>query len=210
VGKLAPDDIHGVAKVLGDPTRFQIFWHIFDGGEPVGIAELTDLLGLNHNGIRQHVAQLVDTGLLIEERERRDRPGRPRLVYTARDDALRSLGDVSRGFERLAKLLLEVTQSSSGPYDVGRRAAETEKGQILEDVDGFILLMRYLTREGFEPTRDGDDVVLGACPFADVAADGPGVVCELHRGLIDGYLGRGTTLVVSDPHEAGCKIQVGA
>ena len=43
--------------------------------------ELTGYAGLNHNAIRQHLAILKDAGLVTEEAERRDRPGRPRRLY---------------------------------------------------------------------------------------------------------------------------------
>jgi DNA-binding transcriptional ArsR family regulator len=40
------------ARALGDPTRYRIFRYIADARRPVGVAELTDLLGLNHNAVR--------------------------------------------------------------------------------------------------------------------------------------------------------------
>lgn len=46
------------ARALGDPTRHAIFRNIAEAGGPVGVAELTEQLGLNHNAIRQHLAKL--------------------------------------------------------------------------------------------------------------------------------------------------------
>ena len=45
------------AKALGDPTRHRIFRYIADAAAPVGVAELTDHVGLNHNAIRQHLVR---------------------------------------------------------------------------------------------------------------------------------------------------------
>ena len=50
------------ARALGDPTRHSIFQYVADAGHPVGVAELTAHLGLNHNAIRQHLAKLVSAG----------------------------------------------------------------------------------------------------------------------------------------------------
>ena len=39
------------AKALGDPTRYRIFRYVADETDPVGVAELTEHLGLNHNAL---------------------------------------------------------------------------------------------------------------------------------------------------------------
>ena len=58
------------ARALGDPTRHAIFRHVSDAPAPVGVAELTQLLGLHHNAIRQHLAKLVEARLLVESSAR--------------------------------------------------------------------------------------------------------------------------------------------
>ncbi|HUD16199.1 MAG TPA: helix-turn-helix domain-containing protein, partial [Acidimicrobiales bacterium] len=74
-------DIQREARALGDPTRHRLFRYIVDAPGPVGVSELTDYVRLNHNAVRQHLAVLKDAGLVTEEVENRDRPGRPRLLY---------------------------------------------------------------------------------------------------------------------------------
>src|SRR3982074_1896085 len=69
------------ARALGDPTRHPLFRSIADAPEPVGVAELTSHVGLNHNAVRQHLAVLKEAGLVTEETEDRSRRGRPRLMY---------------------------------------------------------------------------------------------------------------------------------
>ena len=54
------------------------FRHIAEATRPIDVAELTALLGLNHNAVRQHLAVLEDAELAIEEIEQRRRPRRPR------------------------------------------------------------------------------------------------------------------------------------
>ena len=80
-------DLQLQARALGDPTRYRLFRYIADAQGPVTVAELTGYAGLNHNAIRQHLAVLRDAGLVTEEAERRDRPGRPRLLYRLRPEA---------------------------------------------------------------------------------------------------------------------------
>lgn len=68
------------AKALGDPTCHRLFRYVADAQSPVTVAELTAYAGLNHNAVRQHLAVLKEAGLVTEEPERRNRPGRPRLL----------------------------------------------------------------------------------------------------------------------------------
>ena len=98
------------ARALGDPTRHAIFRHVSDAPAPVGVAELTQLLGLHHNAIRQHLAKLVEARLLVESSARPAGRGRPRLLYTA-DPSTDSRWGVTGPYERLSVLLAEVVRS---------------------------------------------------------------------------------------------------
>lgn len=55
-----PDGVEQEARALGDPTGHRLFRHIAETQRPVGVAELTELVGLNHNAVRQHLAVLND------------------------------------------------------------------------------------------------------------------------------------------------------
>ena len=113
------DEMQVQAKALSDPSRFRIFRHIAESTEPVHVADLTELLGFNHNAIRQHLKVLVDAALVAETTERRTERGRPRKLYAARSDALRSFESVSGSHERLAAMLLDLHLSGSEPYGAG-------------------------------------------------------------------------------------------
>ncbi len=211
------DEMQLQAKALADPSRFKLFRHIVEAADPVGVAELTELLGFNHNAIRQHLSVLVDADLVAETTERRTVRGRPRKEFTARLDALHAFRSVSGSYERLAALLLEVVTSGADPYEVGHRASMAESGDqaSLGSVEEAIdQLVRRLTADGFEPDRLAPQrLALLHCPFADVASQGPGIVCELHRGLIDGHLeANGHDLVgdlqPKDPQRAGCRVSI--
>lgn len=220
------DAMQSQAKALGDPSRFRLFRHIVEASGPVGVAELTELLGFNHNAIRQHLQVLREAGLVAETTEERKVRGRPRKQYEARADALNAFGSVTGSYERLAAMLLEIITTGDEPYEIGRRNAaaappqgstsptEPQVDSSTAADEAAAALLRELAASGFEPTRQSDaSIVLQHCPFADVAAQRPGVVCELHRGLIDGSLGGHDgaltgDLQVQDPHRAGCRIVI--
>ena len=116
-------DLQLQAKALGDPTRHRLFRYIADAAAPVTVAELTGYAGLNHNAIRQHLAVLKDAGLVTEEAERRDRPGRPRLLYRLHPEAAGGWGTPG-AYAWLAGLLSAALRRGQDPRQAagGRRA----------------------------------------------------------------------------------------
>lgn len=204
-----PDEMQLQAKALADPSRFKLFRFVHDADGPVGVAELTELLGFNHNAIRKHLAVLVDAGVLAERDEMRKTRGRPRKQYLVRSDALSAFRDVSGSYERLASMLVDVA-GGSAPYDVGLRAVSSTPKPGIESANQS--LMAELSSQGFEPRQDNDtEVTLTHCPFADVATQNQEIVCELHRGMIDGHLATidpspTAKLSPKEPHQAGCRI----
>jgi len=210
------DDLQVQARALGDPTRHELFRYAVDAARPVGVAELTDHVGLNHNAVRQHLAKLVDAGLLVEDVASPSGRGRPRLEYTV-DPSVESRWGATGPYERLSLLLTDVIRSGDAPVEVGRRAGRRERlgsevhtGQVDE-------LVARMTRHGFEPDVVGHhgeaiEVVLGKCPFESAALADPDTVCQLHLGLaygiaddLDGV--EVEELVPHDPRHAGCRLR---
>ncbi len=74
------------ARALGDPTRYRLYRYIASSENNVTVAELTELVGFNHNAVRQHLNILLSAGLVCEELELRSTPGRPRLPYRLSPD----------------------------------------------------------------------------------------------------------------------------
>ena len=108
------------ARALGDPTRHAIFSRIAEAGQPVGVSDLNEDFSLNHNAIRQHLAKLVDAGLVVETKAPPTGRGRPRLVY-AIDPAVEGQWGTSGPYERLSRLLIEIIRTGLDPDD-GRSA----------------------------------------------------------------------------------------
>jgi predicted ArsR family transcriptional regulator len=203
------------AQALGDPTRYAIFRYVADAGRPVGVAELTAEVGLNHNAVRQHLAKLVAAGLLAASVEPPRRRGRPRLQYAVHPSAESRWG-VTGPYERLALLLSEVIRTGDAPVEVGRRAARRERLGPARAVDPVDELVARMARHGFEPSlrRTGDrvEVTLAACPYESTALADPDTVCQLHLGLAYGIADSVGGVVVDelvprDPRRAGCRLR---
>lgn len=210
-------DILGQSRALGDPTRLAVFTYVRDADEPVGVAELTDHFGLNHNAIRQHLAKLRDAGLVIEEHEAPSGPGRPPLRYRPTPGASERWGGVSP-YQELSLMLLEVLNGDRDARDVGRSTGRRLADADRPDRDAVEVLEAVARRLGFAPrvqsTRTGTDVVLERCPFLEAAEREPDIVCELHHGIAQGIAeqrGRASEdidLLVRKPKRAGCRIKV--
>jgi predicted ArsR family transcriptional regulator len=203
------------ARALGDVTRHAIFRYVAGSSEPVDIAELTDLFRLNQNAIRQHLAKLLDVGLIRERTARPGRPGRPRLLFEI-SPGVESRWGVTGPYERLSRLLCEVIRTGRQPVEVGREAGRALQVEPDTGEDGVDQMASAMHRQGFGPTvhRQGAqaEIVLGLCPFASTALADPDTVCALHLGLAEG-LAEDTGAVVDgldreDPRRAGCRLHL--
>lgn len=203
------------ARALGDPTRHELFRYIADAARPVDIAELTEHLGLHHNAIRQHLAKLVEAGLVVEATAPPAGRGRPRLCYTLHPSAESRWG-VTGPYERLTLLLTEIIRSGDSPVEVGRRAGLRERMGMDDGGDPVAGFVEVMARHGFEPTaeRRGNqvDITLGVCPFETTALVDPDTVCGLHLGLALGASSSTGGLVVDelipkDPRRANCRLR---
>jgi predicted ArsR family transcriptional regulator len=209
-------DLQVQARALGDPTRHRLFRYIADAQAPVTVAELTGYAGLNHNAIRQHLAVLKDAGLVTEEAERRDRPGRPRLLYRLHPEAAGEWGTPG-AYAWLAGLLSAALRRGQDPRQAGRQEGHRRAAEMAGAGDPANLLEQEVSRRGFRPARTerGPQIefTLGRCPFAEVAAADPDTICRLHLGLAEGLtegLGGLVTerLTVKPARRAGCRLTV--
>ena len=179
------------ARALGDPTRHRVFRYVADAAGPVDVAELTEHFGLNHNAIRQHLAKLVDAGLVVEETAPSSGRGRPRLVYRL-DPATDSRWGVTGPYERLSLWLAEMVRTGDTPVEVGRRAGRRQR----LGANGPATMIRcraWSTRwpdtASIPPCASAAtsvDITLRTCPFESTALADPDTVCELHLGMAYG------------------------
>ncbi|MGH9087458.1 MAG: helix-turn-helix transcriptional regulator [Acidimicrobiales bacterium] len=213
---MVDEELQLEARALGDPTRHRLFRYVAEAPAPVGVAELTEFVQLNHNAVRQHLAVLKDAGLIIEAIEERSRPGRPRLLYCLHPEAAGKWGTPG-AYAWLASLLSDAVRRRLDPRQVGRQDGHRRAAELTGAGERVDLLEAEIVRRGFRPTsvERGRKVefVLGRCPFVDVAGSDPDTVCQLHLGLAEGLAeGLGGLdvegLVAKDPHRAGCRLIV--
>jgi predicted ArsR family transcriptional regulator len=214
--EVAAPSIQLQARALGDPTRHQIFLHVFKAPRPVDVAELTELFHLHHNAVRQHLAKLREAGLVVEEVESRDRPGRPRLRYRPHPRANGAWGTPGP-YERLALLLAQALRSGQTAHEVGREAGRRDGRGRTPTGDPLATLEGEMVHQGFEPARRKSDrdiqLVFQHCPFQAAAIADPAIVCQLHLGMAEGLaeeLGgiEVAGLTPRDPRRAGCLLSL--
>ena len=115
----------------------------------------------------------------------------------------------------LASYLVE---SSDGPsaHEVGLRWSAAHADTIDRSVPGIDGLVEVLAALGFDPVRrqdeSGDSLLLRSCPLLGATRDHREVVCEMHRGMLDGVVHRigerqGVTLLPF-AEEQGCCVEV--
>jgi predicted ArsR family transcriptional regulator len=178
-----------VHRVLADASRVRILSLLDTAARPLGVAELSEATGLHANTVRGHLALLEETGFVVSRTEPRDRPGRPRHVYVP----------VPRRAEHDHALLAAALTSSLDPLPDGPALAEASGrswGRLLtpplpEGVEPteeatVAHVSALLAERGFAPAVSGRELVMRRCPFEELAARYPHIVCTLHRGLIDG------------------------
>lgn len=214
-GSEVAHDLQRQARALGDPTRYRIFGYLAAAERPVGVAELTEHAGLNHNAVRQHLAKLVDARLVIERVGASSGRGRPPLEYVV-DPSTESRWGVIGPYERLSLLLGEIIRTGDDPVEVGRRAARRERLGGGAPGDSVGELVARMARHGFDPSvsRDGDrvDITLRRCPFETAALADPDTICQLHLGLAYGVADDLGGFVVDqllprDPRQAHCRLR---
>jgi predicted ArsR family transcriptional regulator len=206
------------ARALGDPTRQGIFQYVANAPGPVDVAELTDYFGLNHNAIRQHLAKLVNAGLVTEDHAPSSGRGRPRLLYRL-DPAAESRWGITGPYEQLSVLLAEILRTGDSAFDVGRRSVSHPRSGTDENDDPVGVVVEAMERRGFEPVvrnarGNKVDVVLRNCPFESAVLADPDTICDLHLGMAEGVAeladGRLVVdeLVAHDPRRANCRLRM--
>ncbi|HVF13653.1 MAG TPA: helix-turn-helix domain-containing protein, partial [Acidimicrobiales bacterium] len=186
-----------VLKALGDNTRYAIYLELARAGSPRSTADISESLDLHPNTVRPHLERMREVGLLAVEVDGRGSVGRPQHRYALAPDAP-SLGLEPPAFPLLARMLAPLAAASElEPDDVALVGAEA--GRAMATAGGKLsgracveAVTAMLSELGFDPAVVSDDgmatIAFTHCPFAELAAAHPEVVCHLHRGLIEGYV----------------------
>lgn len=189
-----------VFKALGDNTRYAIFLELARAAAPLSTAQIAETLALHPNTVRPHLERLRDVGLLSVVVDARGTVGRPQHRYSLAPGAP-SLGLEPPAWPVLARMLADVAAFMAPEVDdvaalgeeQGRAAADRRRGRPCVDA-----LADALSELGFDPVvaeggggrgrAGGASIAFTACPYRELAEAYPELVCNLHRGLIEGFV----------------------
>ncbi len=187
-----------VLKALGDNTRYAIYLELARAQSPRSTAEVAETLGLHPNTVRPHLERMREVGLLAVHTDNRGSVGRPQNRYALAPDAP-SLGLEPPAFPVLARMLAELAAAVGAAPDLSAEAGAEQGRALAADhaarrpragcVDAVTAMLAEL---GFDPAVVQEDslatIAFTHCPYAELAAAHPEVVCHLHRGLVEGFV----------------------
>lgn len=208
-------------KTLGDNTRYAIYLELARSARPSSTAEIAETLGLHPNTVRPHLERMRDVGLVEVQIEARGEVGRPQHRYSLAADAP-SLGLEPPTTPLLARMVLDLARRLGAGADdavaIGDDEGRRRAAPYVRAPSSLEALVSDLDRLGFDPiVTDGDDadtavVAFANCPFAEIAAEHPELVCGLHRGLVAGFVaGMGDAEVAEFctlVHRTPCRVAV--
>ncbi len=188
----------GQAPALGE-SRSRVLAILQESGRPLSVPDVAEQVRLHNNTVRFHLDGLVEDGLVDRSVEERDRPGRPRTLYTARPGGTRA---GQRSYHLLAQILTSYLEAKSDDPHAAALESGKEWGHFVAQrpppfrkVDAATAreqLMTTLDDIGFAPEegkRGRQHIIkLHQCPFREIALEHRDVVCAVHLGLMRGVL----------------------
>lgn len=183
-----------ILKALGDNTRYAVYLELARSAAPRSTADIAATLDLHPNTVRPHLERMREVGLLAIEAEATGGVGRPQHLYSLAADAP-SLGLEPPSFPTMARMLLRLAVATGAGHDeaaAAGRAQGTDDAEALVGLDCLDALTLLMAELGFDPAvaeeQDRATVAFTHCPFRELAEQYPDLVCNLHRGLIEGFV----------------------
>ncbi len=182
-------------KALGDNTRYAIYLELARSPVPLATSEIAETLGLHVNTVRPHLERMREVGLLDLAAGTKGSVGRPQHRYSLAADAP-ALGFEPPAFPVLARMLLLLAAAAgldqTDAADAGRQQGVLDATRNADGEDCISALTAELAALGFDPAvledPQGATIAFTHCPFQDLAEEHPDLVCNLHRGLVEGFV----------------------
>jgi predicted ArsR family transcriptional regulator len=177
---------------LAVASRRKLLAVLRESTSPLDARVLAERTGLHVNTVRFHLNVLIEAGFAVQRTGTPSGPGRPQALYASVTPAVEA-----GGYQLLAEILagrLDDGGHETLPEQAGRAWATSLSGPSEPAASSALSTatdraVALFTELGFEPvpvpTATGNRIELHACPFLDVARKHPGVVCGVHRGLLD-------------------------
>lgn len=215
---------------LHEPVRRALYQHVAGQTTEVSREQAARAVGISRILAAFHLDRLVEAGLLEPMYRRlsgRTGPGagRPSKLYR-RANRQFALLLPERHYDVLARLFAEALESQQAApgrnqlraaarklgKGLGNQAANRARGKTGERRrlgEGLRLLRDY----GFEPSRQGEWIILRNCPFDALARDHRDLVCganfALMEGFVDGLRARGLQARLA-PEDGRCCVLLAA
>jgi len=185
---------------LEDPVRARLYQIVSASPEPTGRDEAAAAAGIGRPLAAYHLDRLVELGLLTatyQRHEGRTGPGagRPSKLYSRSGHEF-AVTVPTREYELAARLLaIGVEGDAAGHSRAALHDAASQYGANLASqsppaVSASQAVHTALAGHGFEPWRDDAGTIrLRNCPFHQLAALHPDLVCGMNLALIDGLIG---------------------
>ena len=206
--------------LLQDPVRRALYGHVVAAGGEVSRNQAAEAARVTRGLAAFHLDKLVEAGLLeVSFRRLGERrgpgAGRPAKLYR------RAAGEVAatlppRTYETAAHLLAETVEQAGADLELqaAARRAGAEAGRRIDTGAGpgpAPEVEQVLEARGYEPYRDGDALRLRNCPFANLSAEFPVLVCAMNLSLVEGLLdglGQDPGRAVMDPGPGRCCVAI--
>ncbi len=223
------NDVETLA-VLGEDLRRRMYLYIREQKTPVSREEVAHALGLSRKLAAFHLDKLADNGLLEYHYERppgRTGPGagRPAKRYRPSQREI-EVSIPQRHYDLAGRLLVDAVRTQSPADEPIGHAVETARkaGETMGERERrerrlrppgadrtLAVAAEVLADHGFEPLRQGDEVVLRNCPFHELSREAPDLVCAMNQGFIEGLvrgLGNDSVEAALEPEPGQCCVKL--
>jgi predicted ArsR family transcriptional regulator len=187
------DDEFAAVGALADPARRALYRFVAAADGAVSRDQAAEGVGLPRHTVKFHLDRLVDDGLLETEFRRlsgRRGPGAGRPAKLYRRSARQF--DVTlpeRHYDLAGRILAgAVDTAAAGDVPVLEAVGEAAADEGRRQARSQAALVDVLAGLGYEPRATGEGVVLGNCPFHDLAATHTALVCGMNLGLLAALL----------------------
>jgi predicted ArsR family transcriptional regulator len=208
-----PNEIDRAISALQDRTRRRILLDFYVHQPEWTVDDAARAAGVHRTVAHGHLERLVALGYLVVG-QRRGKSGKPANLYRLAGQQIDFSYPVRR-FARLAGLLAEGLQTRGQEGVEAAREAGRRYGASLvkRPADSPKSVLRQLASLGADYViADQDQVVARNCIFRQACEAAPGVVCELHAGLLEGAFQQAGLAVRTEAfknyEERGCAYRV--
>lgn len=222
----------GRIAALGEPIRRALYRYVAAQPEPVDRAQAADAVGVAPHAAKFHLDKLEAEGLLDVDYSRppgRGGPGAGRPAKRYRRSATEvAVSLPERRYDLAGHIMAEaITAATTSGVAIaramcdaataaGRRLGEQVRDQLGRrpgKAQALQAVSDVLSEHGYEPRREGTELVLANCPFHELAREHQDLICGLNRDLLDSMLdhcGRDGLHARLDPAPGRCCVRIGA